>query len=85
MRKWLIYSKSAGNVFCYVCKLFSGNNTNIFVNSRFSNWKKAEKKISGHENSAVYKKYILIWLTNLYKKSYINNDMAKQRQVEIKY
>lgn len=85
MRNWLIYSESTGNVFCYVCKLFNKNNTNKFVNGGFSNWKKAEEKIGGHENSAEHKKCMLIWLTYMHEKSHINNYMAKQLQVEIKF
>lgn len=85
MRNWLIYSESTGNVFCYVCKLFNKNNTSKFVNGGFSNWKKAEEKIGGHENSAEHKKCMLIWLTYVHEKSHINNYMAKQLQVEIKY
>lgn len=55
------------NVFCYVCKLFNKNNTNKFVNGGFSNWKKAEEKIGGHENSAEHKKCMLIWLTYVHE------------------
>lgn len=58
IRKCLMHSESTGNIFCFVCKLFSTENrqTNAFVKTGFLNWKKSEEKIRGHENISERKK-----------------------------
>jgi len=52
-REWLVYSSSTGNVYCFVCKLFSStsaSNSNQFQ-SGFADWKNATSRITSHEIS----------------------------------
>lgn len=64
---WLMYSESTGNIFCFVCMLFNDNSSglNPFVKNEFSNWKKSDEKISGHENSSVHRVCTMKWLHRL--------------------
>ena len=58
-RKWIMYSESTGNIFCYVCKLFTNasNSSHMFVKWGFSNWKKTHEAIESHDNSNEHKKW----------------------------
>lgn len=56
-RKYLIYSETTGSLYCSACRLFGGKS--VFATIGFNNWKKAEHRISTHENSAVHRSNIL--------------------------
>lgn len=84
-RKWLLYSNSTGNVFCYVCKLFSTNDDCPFVRDGFSNWKKGEEKISSHENSQDHKKCMMTYVLRMNKAKSIDKKMTELVENEINY
>jgi hypothetical protein len=85
-RLWLMYSESTGNVFCFVCILFNSNSSiNPFVKNGFSNWKKGDERISGHENSSVHQVCTMKWLHRLNNKTNINKQLTKQLKVEENY
>ncbi|KAL4147812.1 hypothetical protein QTP88_002160 [Uroleucon formosanum] len=85
-RLWLMYSESTGNVFCFVCMLFNSNSSmNPFVKNGFSNWKKGDERISGHENSSVHQVCTMKWLHRLNNKTNINKQLTKQLEVEENY
>lgn len=49
----LAYSESKGALFCYPCLLFGCKSS--FVTTGFSNWQKAEEKITAHSNSQMHR------------------------------
>jgi hypothetical protein len=58
-RKWLMFSKHTGNVFCFVCKLSNKSNNSSFINPGFNNWKKSYEKVKEHENCANHRESML--------------------------
>ena len=58
---------------------------NPFVKNGFSNWKKGDEKISGHENSSVHQVCTMKWLHRLNNKTNINKQLTKQLEVEKNY
>lgn len=48
-RNFFLYSISKGCTYCYPCALFGSKSS--FATCGFSNWKKAEEKLSSHKNS----------------------------------
>lgn len=57
LRNYLLYSESKGSVFCVPCLLFGAGS--VFSTVGFSDWIRADKRISSHENSLVHKNNIL--------------------------
>ncbi|XP_015377175.1 PREDICTED: zinc finger MYM-type protein 1-like [Diuraphis noxia] len=55
---------------------------NPFVKNGFSNWKKGDERISGHENSSVHQVCTMKWLHRLNNKTNINKQLTKQLEVE---
>lgn len=89
-RLWLMYSESTGNIFCFVCMLFNDNSSialgySNFVKNGFSNWKKSDEKISGHENSSVHQVCTMKWLHRLNNKTNIKKQLMKQLEIEEGY
>ncbi|XP_066590524.1 zinc finger MYM-type protein 1-like [Prorops nasuta] len=84
-RKWIIFSESTGNIFCYACKLFSTNQTNVFVQKGFCNWKKAEEVIVGHENSVEHCRCMLMWNDYMHLNMRIDHDLENVINNEISY
>lgn len=85
LRKWLMFSEHTGNVYCFVCKLFNKSNNSSFINPGFNNWKKSHEKVKEHENSAIHRKLMLIWLDRVNTKNRIDKTMAEQILSEKKY
>ncbi|XP_046752385.1 zinc finger MYM-type protein 1-like [Diprion similis] len=56
-RSWLIYSPSAGRVYCGPCLAFGGGTQ--FGSAGFNDWKNANSRVAQHENSATHKLCIL--------------------------
>ena len=51
-RKWLLYSPAEDAVFCHFCIFFSGTNKETtFTKTGYRDWKKANEKLSKHEQS----------------------------------
>lgn len=84
IRRWLLYSKSNGSVYCFVCKLFcSDNNSSLFI-SGFSNWKRAEEKVKAHENCLEHRKSLLTWKT--YSTSHkVDDEMTESLNKQVAY
>lgn len=59
-REWLLYSPSKGDVYCFVCKLFSSNVSSRLV-SGFSDWRNT-CIIDQHENSQSHREAMLAYL-----------------------
>jgi hypothetical protein len=53
----LIYSPSAVSLFCYICKLYSPNNT-LLCKEDFSDWQHTKERLRKHENSFIHRKAI---------------------------
>ncbi|CAH0564503.1 unnamed protein product [Brassicogethes aeneus] len=83
VRKLLMYSKSNGSVYCFICKLFCTDQKKIFVTG-FSDWKKAEEKVKSHENSLEHRKNLLTWKTHS-TSSKIDEEITKSMDKEIEY
>jgi len=56
-RLWLLYSPSQGSVFCFMCKLFSKNRENPFVENGFNG--KNLKKYHTMKTACIIEKQIL--------------------------
>ena len=84
-RKWLMYSESQGTVFCYVCKLFSLDEENVFVKKGFSNWKKGEETISSHENGKEHNRCMIDWLNCIHEDSHVDKGLVNAMKSEIAY
>ncbi|XP_050066946.1 zinc finger MYM-type protein 1-like [Aphis gossypii] len=63
----------------------SNSSMNPFVKNGFSNWKKGDERISGHENSSVHQVCTMKWLHRLNNKTNINKQLTKQLEVEENY
>ena len=60
LRKWLIYSPSCGNLFCFTCKMFDlDTNHCSFVKEGFRDWKHADRALTMHENSEMHRQSLL--------------------------
>lgn len=84
-RKWLIYSKSTGVVFCFACKLFDKKSENAFVKNGFCDWKKAKEKTRSHENSSEHRKSLLTWISRTHDSHHVDKNMTKWFQLEVEY
>jgi len=84
-RKWLLFSESAGAVFCYACKIFSSDQNNTFIKKGFCNWKKADEAITAHESSKEHHQCMVDWMNYLQKDSRIDQELVKQMESDIVY
>lgn len=50
LRKWLLYSNSKGNIFCFCCRLFSSIKISL-TSSEFSDYAHTGIRLSEHESS----------------------------------
>lgn len=80
-----MFSESTGNVFCYVCKFFGWNIHSVFVKRGFSNWKKGEETISGHESSKDHGQCMLDWKNFLHKDSHVDKGISDTMELEVNY
>lgn len=81
-REWLIYSPSAGMVYCFACKLLSSQR-NAFT-SGFSDWRHPER-ISDHEKSANHRHSMLTLLHRTKNVGTVDASLRRQRDAEGKY
>jgi hypothetical protein len=62
---WLAYSVLNDGAFCFVCRHFSVNPSQVFTSVGFKNWKRALEKESGfkqHETSSEHRNCHLKWI-----------------------
>ncbi|GBP40058.1 Zinc finger MYM-type protein 1 [Eumeta japonica] len=65
-REWLLYSKTKGSLYCFVCKLFGNKSIatapSQFAADGFSDWRNVIA-IEHHENSSAHKDFMLTYLS----------------------
>lgn len=83
-RHWLMYSKSKGCVYCFMCKLFSSNPSS-FTTHGFSDWKRGEEKVCAHENSVEHRNCVAAWLTRSNSSSTIDKELVKHLVTQTAY
>ncbi|CAH2301256.1 zinc finger MYM-type 1-like [Pelobates cultripes] len=77
--KWLCYSNSRGQIYCFDCKLFSSS-TNAFSSDGFSDCKHASERISSHEQSQHHIRIVID--TAKFSKLEGRIDYKMQQQIE---
>ena len=60
-RHWLLYSPLTGRIFCFVCKLFSSNNTSSLSNKCYDSWAHINR-ICDHECSVEHRQALTTYL-----------------------
>lgn len=83
LRNYLLYSESKGSVFCVPCLLFGAGSVSSTV--EFSDWKRANKRISSHENSLVHKNNILTMKNRRSTLERIDTNLIIQHEKETNY
>ncbi len=88
-RDWLLYSPSKGAVYCFVCRLFGGNDNNAHSKfggtDGFNDWKHANDRIVEHEGSESHHKCMLVWITRTAGEGKIDNELKRQYETESQY
>lgn len=84
-RKWLCFSPSTGKIYCYVCKLMPStqSTTNQFAGEGFCNWKKANEKITEHENSPAHMNSILAFTLRSTNEARVDSVLNKQVSISL--
>ncbi|XP_050542284.1 zinc finger MYM-type protein 5-like [Daktulosphaira vitifoliae] len=75
-RDWLSYSPSTGNIYCFICHLFS-NERNQFAFFGFRDWKHPER-IVDHEESRSHKASLITYSKRRKNLNLINTQMTLQ-------
>ena len=81
-REWLVYSPSTGNVYCFVCKLFSSSDVALACGG-FSDWRNPTV-ITKHENSEDHRDALLVYLTRK-RGSTLDSKLEEQIKAERQY
>ena len=58
MKSLLVYTKSKGCIYCFVCKLFSKYQTSLTIGG-FSDWMNVLRTLDNHEDSMEHKRAML--------------------------
>lgn len=61
-RDWLVYSVSQNSVYCFCCKIFGKNPTNLSNREGFSDWQHLSFTLSRHEKSIAHNENVKAWL-----------------------
>ena len=86
LRKWLIYSPSCCNLFCFTCKLFDlDTNHCSFAKEGFRDWKHADRALTTHENSEMHRQSLLRYLQRKNVEGRIDTNAVKQFRDELNY
>lgn len=83
-REWLIYSPSAGNVYCFYCRLFSKEDS-PFIKAGFSDWKNASAAFTRHERSEDHTGCMLTFADRKSNTSGIDKTLVELREKERDY
>jgi hypothetical protein len=78
---WLEYSVLSDDAFCFMCRHFSVNPSQVFTSVDFKNWKRALEKESGfkqHETSSEHRNCHLKWINYSQVKSNPRISVASQ-------
>ena len=84
MRSWLVYSKSTGCIYCFVCKLFSKCQTSL-TTGRFSNWMNILRTLENHEDSMEHERAMLCWITRKSNKNTVDQHLEEQMRKNAQY
>ena len=79
----MIYSKSSGQVFCFVCKLCSDNHSKF--SEGFSDWKHGEQSAKEHENNINHRAASFTWSQRKNRKQRIDKELLIQFEKERLY
>lgn len=83
LRNYLLYSESTGSVYCVPCLLFGAKS--VFSTTGFSDWKRADKRISSHENSLTHKNNILTMRNRRLISERIDTNIITELEKETNY
>jgi hypothetical protein len=83
-RQWLIYSRSQGKVYYFVCKLFSHTDS-TFNTSGFNDCKHAFKAASHHETGQEHRKCIMTYYSRLIVSGRADTQLAIQFNKDRQY
>ena len=84
-RKWLLYSPSTGNVYCFVCLPFGTGSRTPFSGSSFSDWKHASERIPEHERGILHRNAMLTWVSKQRTSGIIDSQLSNQFESERQY
>ena len=82
MRSWLVYSKSKGYIYCFVCKLFSKCQTSL-TTGRVSGWMNVLRTLENHEDSIEHNRVMLCWITRKSNKNTVDQQLEEQMRKNI--
>uniref|UniRef100_H3AMG0 HAT C-terminal dimerisation domain-containing protein n=1 Tax=Latimeria chalumnae TaxID=7897 RepID=H3AMG0_LATCH len=82
-RKWILYSPTAGNVYCFCCKLLS-HSSSKFATDGFSDWRNT-KLIKMHESCDEHQAATFAWLKRSTAEGCIDSELQRQCETERKY
>ena len=84
MRSWLVYSRSKGCIYCFVCKLFSKCQMSLTA-GRFSDWMNVIRTLENDEHSMEHKRMMLCWITRKSNKNTVDQQLEEQMRKNIQY
>ena len=83
-RDWMIYSKSTGCVFCFVCLLFAKGSKTAF-STGFNDWTHANVRATEHGNSSEHFTAQQVWAARRSQKARIDSELQTQFETECTY
>lgn len=85
-RKWMIFSKSKGSVFCGPCLAFNSKERSQFDGKDgFKDWKNGEHRANHHENSPIHKSAIITLKSRGIALNRVDSMLTQQLDKEIHY
>lgn len=85
-RKWMIYSKSKGSVFCGPCLAFNTKERSQFDDKDgFNDWKNGESRASHHQNSPIHKSAVITLKARGLTLNRVDNMLTLQLDKETHY
>ena len=81
-RHWLLYSPLTGRIFCFVCKLFSSNNTSSLSNKGYDSWAHINR-ICDHECSVEHRQALTTYLLRVTMIQTLDKQLIEECKNEI--